>query len=60
MNPSDRIGEAVKQTSIAREELRGPTSAFARPDRDAALARAEYILRGVRDELEENELDEET
>lgn len=49
MNPSKRLSEAIKQVVIVREG----TIPSRAPDRDAALARAEYVLRGVRDELQE-------
>lgn len=45
-SPLARLQEAVKQTSLARDSL------ATRPDQDSALAKAEYLLRGVVHELE--------
>jgi len=39
-DPTGRLEEAAKQVGIARETI-------GRPDQDAALARAEYLIRGV-------------
>jgi len=51
IDPEQRLEEAAKQVEIAREEID-------RPDQDSALARAEYLLRGVRDALDEDDVDE--
>ena len=44
--PDGRLEEAAKQVGIARETID-------RPDQDAALARAEYLIRGVADTMED-------
>ena len=44
----ERLKEAAKQVDIVRDDVD-------RPDQDAALARAEYIIRGVADAIDEDE-----
>jgi len=58
-SPAGRLREAVKQVTIARKDLRrekglgsGP------PDQDSALAKAEYLLRGVADSLKQGDGDD--
>jgi hypothetical protein len=50
-NPVERLENAAKQVDIAREKTD-------RPDQDAALARAEYLLRGVADAIDEDDPDD--
>jgi len=50
-DPVNRLEEAAKQIGIARETID-------RPDRDAALARAEYIIRGVADAIDGEDPDD--
>jgi hypothetical protein len=46
-DPTDRLEEAAKQVDIAREKID-------RPDQDGALARAEYLIRGVADAIDDD------
>ena len=47
-DPVDRLENAAKQVDIVRDGIE-------RPDQDAALARAEYLLRGVADAIDEDD-----
>jgi hypothetical protein len=47
-DPVERLEEAAKQVDIVREKTD-------RSDQDAALARAEYLLRGVADAIDEDD-----
>ena len=50
-DPVERLENAAKQVDIVRDAIR-------RPDQDAALARAEYLLRGVTDAIDEDDPDD--
>ena len=47
-DPVERLENAAKQVDIVRDKTD-------RPDQDAALARAEYLLRGVADAIDEDD-----
>lgn len=47
-SPEARLEEAVKQISLARDDVRAP-------DQDAALSKAQYLTAGVLRELEESD-----